>query len=84
MSELKQQIEKLFAGTFKDSHGIEWPIYNQKLKDRILGLLADYVCMPRKQLEDYINFVDGLRSHGKPKEVMIKYEIYKKLLGDEK
>lgn len=38
----------------------------------------------RKKLEDYINFVDGLRSHGKPKEVMIKYEIYKELLCEEK
>ena len=36
----------------------------------------------RKELLGYINFVEGgLRSHGKPKEVTIKYKIYKELLG---
>ena len=35
-----------------------------------------------KELREYVNFVDGLRSHSKPKEMMIKYKVYKEILGE--
>lgn len=37
----------------------------------------------KRELQEYIDFVDGLRTHGKPKEVLIKYEVYKQILGAE-
>lgn len=51
MSEVRKQIEKIFAETFTDSYGVKWQIYDDTIKDRILGLLADYVCKPREEIE---------------------------------
>lgn len=43
---------------------------------------GDAVHALTRKLQDYIDFVDGLRSHGKPKEVLIKYDIYKDILKE--
>jgi len=78
MSGLRKQIEKLRSldPLLDGRNWIE--------RKKVLGLLADCVCIPRKQLEDYIDFVDRLRTHPKSDAMMVKYKIYKELLEDSK
>jgi len=64
---LKQQIEKMDNYTWVET-------------ERVLKLLAKYVCIPRKQLEEYVEFVDNLRTHPKSHVMLVKYQIYKELL----
>jgi len=92
MNELKQQIrEKAFDFPLivveKDDkeHWLGTVQVRLVREGDVLKLVGDdlektCVIVPRKQLEDYINFVDNLRTHPKSHVMLVKYQIYKELL----